>query len=535
MYMPSLNHDFVNWDDDAHVYKNPVIHKLDPSNIKNIFQFQVLKTYIPLTLLSFALDYHFFKEFPFIYHFNNVVLHVFVTLLVFFFGMRCGLSATASFIAALIFGLHPMHVESVAWITERKDVLYSLFFMTSLLLYGRYLTAIKGKDDSLKTQALFIGVIVSGVASILAKPMALSLPLILGLMDWYFSRPFSGRVIKEKIYCALALLPFAWITYSSHARSIGFEVLDGMLMWIWCFVFYIRKFFVPDSFALFYQRPVPFSWANPALLVTVLVFIGVWFSVVYFRRKRFYVFCFLFYVLSIFFLLRLDSTADANVVADRFMYLPSVGWCLLIGAGWVHIHKRLAQTRGKLVFYLLSLAALLLLTQKTSQQIAVWKNSVTLWQHQLKTQPLIATDLAYTKLGQALLESDNFDIQDPLEVKRIKELFDVAARINPEYYASHMGLGKLYFKRKDFRQAKAYLEKALKRNPDYSRAYFYLGQIYYLEGRRQEGYDYFVQALDLENDLMLFDDMMDFYVANHLVIDDYFRLKLKYGGSNEFS
>ena len=128
-YWQALFFDFLNWDDPAHFLDNPHIFSLNPGNIQKIFQATVNEIYIPLSVLSHALEYHFYAFNPMISHFHNILLHLGVTILIFFFSCQCGLTRNASLIAALIFGTHPMHVESVAWITERKDVLYAFFYM----------------------------------------------------------------------------------------------------------------------------------------------------------------------------------------------------------------------------------------------------------------------------------------------------------------------------------------------------------------------------------------------------------------------
>ncbi|MCK5581082.1 MAG: hypothetical protein KAJ18_07385, partial [Candidatus Omnitrophica bacterium] len=164
-YLPALQNDFVNWDDDAHLFQNQFIQSF---NVQDIFTTTVNRTYIPLTSLSFAIEYYFFGEDPFVYHFNNVLLHLLVTGFVFQFGLRIGLSLTASTVGALIFGLHPMHVESVAWVTERKDVLYAFFYMLALLCYCSYVSSLATKRKGI----LLVATMVLGVLSALAKPMA---------------------------------------------------------------------------------------------------------------------------------------------------------------------------------------------------------------------------------------------------------------------------------------------------------------------------------------------------------------------------
>src|SRR3989338_6618178 len=188
-YSPSLRNQFVNWDDDAHFLANPFVQSF---NLQEIFTTTVNGIYIPLTSLSFALEYHFFKAAPFIYHLDNLLLHLAVTVMVFLFCLRGGSSLPAAGEAALIFGPHPVHVESVAWVTERKDVLYALFYMAALLSYTRHIQLLQDKTGR-KKRWPFIATVIFGFLSVLAKPMALSLPFILFLLDWFSRRKLTIR------------------------------------------------------------------------------------------------------------------------------------------------------------------------------------------------------------------------------------------------------------------------------------------------------------------------------------------------------
>ena len=209
-FFPCLKADFINWDDDGHILKNTAIYELSPSSIKQIFTQAPNKTYIPLTILSFAIEKHFFCFNPFVFHLDNLLLYIVIVILVLFLAIRIGLSLEASFFAALIFAIHPMRVETVAWVTERKDVLYALFYLLALHQYWSYL----------KTQSIryYFSTILLGLISILAKPMALSLPLILLIFDWYYGRSFSKRVFIEKIPFLFYVISIAWISYSLNIR-----------------------------------------------------------------------------------------------------------------------------------------------------------------------------------------------------------------------------------------------------------------------------------------------------------------------------
>src|SRR3990167_5459304 len=129
VFYPVVDFDFTNWDDPVHLTQNFDTRAVDLQHIKNIFTHSVLKIYIPLTTLSFAIEHQFFGYEPFIYHLDNLLLHLGSIALVFFLGFQLGLNTFAVVVAAFLFAVHPIHVESIAWVTERKDMLYAFFYL----------------------------------------------------------------------------------------------------------------------------------------------------------------------------------------------------------------------------------------------------------------------------------------------------------------------------------------------------------------------------------------------------------------------
>lgn len=498
-YSPSLNNQFVNWDDDVHLLSNPFIRSLDARGLCDIFSATVNKVYIPLTSLSFALEYHFFKTSAFIYHFDNLVLHLAVTAMVLVLALQMGCSRLAAGIAALIFGLHPVHVESVAWVTERKDVLYAFFYMAALLCYGKYLKRIVSPSAS-KAHCFFIFVIVLGTLSTLAKPMALSLPFILFLWDWHVRRKFSLRLVLEKIYCLLFFLPIIWATYFLQIRLPDNHFPQSLLIWIWSFVFHLRKFFYPDYFTLIYKLPQPVSMANPEYFLSVLGVCTLLVGWLMGRKNRMFLFAFFYYLLSIFFLLRFDAKADLNVVADRFMYLPMVGLCIGLGAGYDRILISLREKkRFQYGLICLGLALLGVLSYKTFQQCRVWYNGVTLWEHQLKTQEKAATALTYNKLAQAYTQQANLRDDHPAVAKAIR-YFDIALRIKPNYANVYFNRANLHRRLGRLSFAEADLKRAVELDPEHFEAYHQLAEMSSEEGRCEEGLWYLDKAMAVSRD-----------------------------------
>ncbi len=335
---------------------------------------------------------------------NNLLLHVLVTALVFVFALRLAGSLTVAAIASLVFGIHPMHVESVAWITERKDVLYASFYMLALIFYWSYLT------DKRKTY--YVVSLVCGFLSILAKPMALSLPLVLFVLDWFYGCKLERKISFDKILFVLTIFPIAWLTYALNSRVVSFKFPEAVLTWVWTFVFYIKKFIFPFDFLPLYQLPNPVQITNPEFAFSAVAFMAIIGVLIYFRKNRWLIFAFLFYFPSIFFLLRFDNSVDLCIVADRFMYLPSVGFCIFFAVYcqrlfvWARTQNRFWHTALIIVLG----CCVLFLARTTYQQSKIWGDEIVFWDRVIAKYPTFAMGyhqraLAYKQkgnLGQAL-------------------------------------------------------------------------------------------------------------------------------------
>lgn len=520
-YRPALDNDFVNWDDDVHLLKNPFIQSLDGQHIVDLMTTTVNKTYIPLTSLSFAVERHFFGLQPFVYHLNNVILHLLVAGLVLLFSRRLGLSLRAGVAAALLFGLHPIHVESVAWITERKDVLYSFFYMLALLSYCDYLYWRERKGDgdarvfdaakgARRARFCLAATFVLGFLSLLAKPMALSLPLTLFLLDWFFQRKFSLRLLTEKIFLGVLFFPVVGMTYYAHARVPDISFPQSLLLAAWGLVFPLAKFFYPDYFVNIYKIPSPVSVGHPVYAFSAIAAIILLASLAFFRKRRLYRFAVLFYLFSIFFLLRWDPSADLHMVSDRFMYLPSLGFCLLLGAAYDGILLRIKRR-----FWLRNVAVgtgliiLALLIVKTAQQISVWRDGVTLWEHQLKRQQTAVSALAYYKLAEAKAEEPRVQealeryrdgAESPEDLKAINEVLNnlqLAINIKPDYANAYYKAGEIFVGLGNIWLAKRYFQNAVRFDPGQFEALYYLGLIYQKLNEHDRAIAAFERAIEI--------------------------------------
>jgi tetratricopeptide (TPR) repeat protein len=467
-FWPVLGNGFVQWDDPAHLLEQEVVRDITPRNIQAMFQTHVHGVYIPLTLLSFSIEYAFFQYDPFIYHLNNLLLHLVVVLFIYKIGRRLGLSLYPAAGAALLFGIHPVHVESVAWVTERKDVLYGAFYLSSVWMYLKYLASLRQGRDR-KTWFLWWAYGL-GVLSLLAKPMALSLPLIFWLMDWFDRRKFGWGMIWEKSPFALIVSGITLLSYMHHTRVPFYGNADSLWIWIWSFIFYIKKFIFPYILAPVYRIDAPVGLGHPAHLLSLAAFILILLSLGIFRRNRWYMFGFGFYFLSIFFLLRFDVARDTNVVADRWMYLPSLGFCYAIAYGGQQMIRKMTGwgKRYQIAGIMFVALCLFFLAYKTYNQSKVWRHTGTLWFHQVSYDPQepiglsnLATYLrqrepvkeAVTVYKQRMsgdISSDGSGVTETQWataqdiVHEVRGLYEKAARQQPGAPGMHFRLGTFY-------------------------------------------------------------------------------------------
>jgi protein O-mannosyl-transferase len=468
-FSPCLNAGFLNWDDDVNILENPSVRSLTPANLKRIFTESVQKIYIPLTTLSYAVEYQFAGYQPFLFHLDNLILHGLNTFLVFFLACRMGMAPGPSLIAALLFGVHPLKVESVAWATERKDVLYAFFYLIALWNYCAYIE--KG------SKGRYAWAVAAGLLSVLSKPMALSLPLILCLMDWFTRRPFSRRSWLDKIPFVVTIVPVVWITYAQHVRNPIGNAGEAVLIWAWSFVFYIWKFLAPFVLIPLYRLPQPVSLSNPAFLIPLIIFVWIVVSLFIWRRKRWWLFAVGYYVLSIFFLLRFDVGIDLNVVADRFMYLPCLGFCLAIGHGIDKITQS-QDSRGRLVVYVLIALVMICLMGKTFTQSQIWKDPMTIWNYVIAQDP--RSHVGYNNRGNIYNESD-----------RLNEAmadYNKALELNPGFARAFNNRGIIYAKAGRNREALEDFNKAVEYKPDFEKAYYNRGVIKERFGQHAEAF-----------------------------------------------
>lgn len=510
VYYPCLFHDFVNWDDAEHLLNNEQVRSLAPGNILKIFQSTVNQTYIPLTITSFSLEYHFFGFNPFVFHLTNVFLHLAVMTLVFILATELGFSVFPATIAALLFGIHPMHVESVAWVTQRKDVLYALFYLLALLDYLHYLNR---KRSSYYYRSLFWGAL-----SMLAKPMAVSLPLVLLLVDWFKGRRITVQVLAEKVPYLIYVTAFGGITVIllRGILSSPLNLAQGLLLFLWCLTFYLRQFFFPATLSPIYEFPTPISIHQPGYASALMIFIIMMMALGYFWKNRLFRFAFGYYFISIFFLLRFnDVFSHIGLVNDRFMYLPSLGFCLwagdVINRGMNNLRKKhfFSQWLGIVGIVLLFVVMFF----KTTTQCRIWENGGSLWRYVLTIYP--QNSRVNNNLADYLLTRGQSN-------QEIIGYCKQALLSDPKLPAAHVNMGTVLAREGHLDQAIQYFQTAVMLDPQNSVARVNLGTALYSQGK-------FAQAIrHLEEGIRL-----GFVNANSLTLLGRAKMKTKEWDSAE--
>lgn len=328
-FHPVLYNSFLNWDDNIYVTQNPLIKDLTWQNTKEIFSTFVSGNYHPIPLLSYGIEYHFINGDPFYYHLNNLILHLINFVLVFFLISKIDKNIFTALFTALFFAIHPFKVEPVAWISSRKDLIYGLFIICSMIYYLSYL-----QKKRLKFYFLSI---VFFVLSLLSKAMSLAFPFVLLLFDFYSGRKITKKEILEKIpFIVVAILfgiiaLFARESYVSvlHENELPFS--DSIFLGTYRIIFYyfLRTFFLGNVDWIF---PYPhieypsFYLIFSSIVITISLFIIVLFSLKKTKRIAFGL-CFFFL-----FIAPVLKTPIIGFTADRFSYIPSIGISFLVAS-----------------------------------------------------------------------------------------------------------------------------------------------------------------------------------------------------------
>lgn len=473
VFSPVLKGDFVDWDDDENITINPNIGGLSAENIKGIFSSTVTGGYTPLVSLSFAVESEIFGIKPGVYHFNNLMLHLLVTLLVFIFLRKLGINQFVSFTVMILFGIHPMRVESVAWITERKDVLYSLFFFLSLLSYLAF--------HKSKRIIFYLLALLAFLPALLSKIQAVSLPLILLLIDYFFEKKFLIRHIRNKI-------PFFILSLVAGVAGVFVLLNEGILdtgtvlpftqrifIGTYTLCVYLIKSVVPYQLSALYPYPEKLTWVYYASALVVILL--AWLVIKQGKQRKDLIFGTLFFLFTVMFMLQIVG-AGQGFMADRFTYLPYIGLFFLIGQGL----NTLINSKWKNQVIIAGMIYAGFLGTVTWMRTQVWENTETLFSDVAAKYPEIA--VAHNNLGVYYRRQNQND--------KAIAAYGKSIELDPAGYVSYNNRGEIYFELGEVDQALKDMNAALALKPDYVKALSNRGAVW---GLKQE-YNLALKDLD---------------------------------------
>ncbi len=529
-------YDFVNYDDPLYVYENPNIQAgITLKTIKWAFTTSHVSNWHPLTWLSHMLDWRLFGYNPAGHHLTNLVFHIANTLLLFIVLKRMTNTLWPSAFVAALFALHPLHVESVTWVSERKDVLSTFFWMLTMWAYVRFVS--RPKIASYLLVALFLAL------GLMAKPMLVTLPFVLLLLDYWPLDRFSLTVgpkcrnahtkyslsyllIEKCPLFAMALISciVTFIAQKKGGAVVTTEYYNFSVRLANAFISYlqyINKMIWPARLAIFYPHPgrdvsILNAVISAVLLLTVTILIFR-----FARDHRYLVTGWLWYLGTLVPVVGLIQVG-AQAMADRYSYITLTGLFIIIAFG---LPDLLAKWRYKKVA-LVSSALLIILAISicTHFQIQYWRNSLTIFQHAID----VTEDnyVAHFCIAKSLREQGRFDeavsecqkcLQvtpyDPYALNALGVVFSQqgkfdeavkyfteALRIKPDFAAAYTNIGYALALQGNLDEATVHLTEALRLDPHFAQAHYYLGQTLVQRGKINETITHFEEALRLNPD-----------------------------------
>ncbi len=473
-FWPSLSNDWTNWDDPYYVLDNELVKNLSADNLIEFLRTPERSLYHPLTMLSLAFNYTLSGDSAYAFHLTNLLLHLLNVFLVFllFHKLTRGSWIVAGTVA-LFFGIHPMHVESVAWISERKDVLFALFYFLAGIAYLQRGTKRFGLWFWM---SLFFFLL-----SLLSKPTAVTLPIVLLLFDYWQDRSDWKRAVLEKTpFFALSIL-FGLITiYFQSIQAIGdweqFSLSQRFLFAIYGAGVYVYKAVFPYPQSAFYPYPgiadgLPaIFYIAPVLLTALMIF-------AFLIRKQLSALLWglVFFFMTIAINLQFVSVGGA-ITADRYTYIPYLGLFFILGCGLQRLSEGKASTfkiaTGATLVFAFLLSAL------SFSRCMVWKDSKTLWSDVISK---------YDNVPYAYYNRGIVSHYDDKNAAAALSDYNKAIKLKPDYKDALYNRGILkFYELKQVESAVEDYSAVLKSDPNHANALYARGLAYFYELKKPE-------------------------------------------------
>ena len=514
VFIPVLGNDFVEWDDYENLISNPYYRGLGWSQLRWMFTTFHMGPYQPLSWMTYGLDYLLWGMNPAGYHLTSLLFHGANAVFFYFISRRLlaialptsineagwKLTAGAAF-AALTFSVHPLRVESVAWATERRDVVSGFFFLVTIYSYLRATSNERGQFAYKSWLSAALG---AYVLSLLGKATAMTLPVILLILDIYPLRRLDGSsrswwkgqrdVLREKILFAVPAAIFAVIALMGQQqnfalKSLGsFSIESRLAQALFGASFYLWKTIVPVRLSPLYEIPPQFSLRDPAILAgaasTIIITVGL-----YLLKKRWPagLACWAYAMILLAPVLGIVSTGP-QLVAERYSYLACLSWALLAGGGLISVLRSLSKTGTTCAAVATTAAIVIFLSSLTWRQTTIWRDTGTLWTRALKLNP--NSSIAHYNLARFLSKQG----QQTEAIAHYRE----ALRIRPEDVDAHNNLGLLLAWRGDTKDSLNEFLTAAQIVPQDARSFFNLGRVYAREGEPEKALENYNQAVKLD-------------------------------------
>ncbi len=527
VYLSSLHHEFVEWDDAQYITENAHIRSLNMAFIRWAFSNFYAGNWHPLTWISHAVDYAIWGLNPLGHHLTNIILHAVNTFVVVFFivGIVSALKETTiknglpefldertilitGGVTGFLFGLHPLHVESVAWVAERKDVLCALFFLLSIIMYTRYVASISSKPLQKPLWSRFFNrqylvALTFGILAVLSKPMAVTIPVVLLILDWY---PYK-RIQSSKTFLAALIekIPFIALSCVSSVMTVLAQGAGGaivsmesvplsarVLVGIRSLIVYLWKMIWPLNLIPFYPYPTDVSLLSLEYFsATVMVIAITVICVMSAKKQKLWLSAWSYYVMTLIPVLGIVQVGR-QAMADRYTYLPSLGPFLIMGLAVAWTSRKVnTVTRWHSIIKPLSAAVaifvLISLSYLTFVQIGIWDNSIRLWSYVIGKHPERAHLVFYFR-GLAFLNTDQAE-------KAIGD-FDRSISLDPYFRDAYLNRGTAFEKIGKFDKAIENFDKAIALSPSYE-AHFNRGITFEQMGELDKAIRDYNQAIAL--------------------------------------
>ncbi len=491
VYLQTASFDFADFDDDLYVKANPYIQNgLTLEAIKWAVTATYQATWQPLIWMSFMIDFNLFGLAPGGYHITNLIYHLIATVLLYLVMLRSTGAMWKSFFVASVFALHPLHVESVAWIAERKDVLSALFWFLTMFLYLRYIKN--------RTITNYVFVVLSLCFGLMSKGMLVTLPFVLVLFDYWplnrFNSTWEGlkSSVLEKLPL-FVLITISTLITSSALKSWGALASGDELSLtykianaITSYGDYILMSIAPINLAVFYPHPGEsisilkvILWAIILLLMTAMV--------LYKSKSHKYIAVGWFWYLGVLFPAIGIAQVGGQALADRYMYLPIIGIAIIAAWGVEELITKLNKGNLQTIAAVLISLSIIFMSALTHMQTRHWKNGFTLF-----TRAVEVTEgnyLAHNNLGIAELRRGKY--------KKAETSFKEAIRLNPGYGEAMNNLGRAFEKQGFMNKATDQYIKTIITAPT-AQAHNNLGAMRLRSSRFDEALKEFKTALKLD-------------------------------------